>query len=546
MRRFAILLACLPTTLWADDIPLVTDVTAVTLYPSGATVIREVPFSAPAGDHQLILTDLPRNTPLAAVRVEVEGATMGTVSARNDFTLPRPPEEDAARDAAEAEVERLEKALRDGKARVAAIRLEAQAAQASVAFLKDLGRGDGVAALDVATLRSLTALIGTETLAALRTANDAERCAEAANRGLEDLQDELARARQVLDALVPEEEERAMLAVAIRSDDPVEGKMTVTYTTHQAGWQPVYDLHLARDTGDMTIERGALIYQFTGENWDEVAIALSTTRPTEQSQPSKIHPFRRFIFDPEKRLIEERMVMSMASGLENADVQEPAPMVLAEPVYDYAGASFDGLSVTYSYDKPVSVASDADHLRIALGTLELGSKVLAHAAPLYDDTAFLVASFTNDSKELILPTSEASFYLDGRFIGKHGIELIAAGAEADLAFGPIEGIRLTRAVLDRSEGDRGVISRSNELSEEVRIEVTNLTGQDWPMRVIDRVPYSEQEDLEITWSSAPRVSEVDVDDQRGILAWEFDLTAGASQTITLTHSLEWPDGWALQ
>ena len=42
----------------ADDIPLSSDVSAVTLYPQGATITREIPFEAPAGQHELILTDL--------------------------------------------------------------------------------------------------------------------------------------------------------------------------------------------------------------------------------------------------------------------------------------------------------------------------------------------------------------------------------------------------------------------------------------------------------------------------------------------------------
>ncbi|MEQ9673822.1 MAG: DUF4140 domain-containing protein, partial [Roseovarius indicus] len=108
MHRLAFAFALLPTAVLAEDIPLVSDVTGVTLYPDGATVTREVPFTAPAGAHQLVLTDLPQSTPLASVRVAVEGAQMGSVSTRNDFEPPRTEETTAPFEAAEAEVERLE------------------------------------------------------------------------------------------------------------------------------------------------------------------------------------------------------------------------------------------------------------------------------------------------------------------------------------------------------------------------------------------------------------------------------------------------------
>ena len=78
------------------------------------------------------------------------------------------------------------------------------------------------------------------------------------------------------------------------------------------------------------------------------------------------------------------------------------------------------------------------------------------------------------------------------------------------------------------------------------LKVENLTGEDWPLRVIDQVPYSEQEDLVIRHSSTPPASQSDLDGQRGILAWEFDLSAGETQEIRLETTLSWPAGQVLQ
>ncbi|MEQ8899192.1 MAG: DUF4139 domain-containing protein [Roseovarius sp.] len=543
MQRLAFALALLPTAVLAEDIPLASDVTGVTLYPDGATVTREVPFSAPAGAHQLVLTDLPRSTPLASVRVAVEGAQMGSVSTRNDFVPPRTQETNAAIEAAEDRVELLEEELRNREAAIESIRLEAQAAKARVEFLESLGTGEGVAALDVEKLQALSEMIGSETLAALQAAQGAKRRAEAAARDLKDLQEELKRARQALAALVPEQEDRAMLAVAVRSEAPAEGTLTVTYNIYEAGWQPVYDLRLERETGDLDIERGALIYQETGENWGDVALTLSTTRPSGQVVPGEVWPWLRRIVDPEapmpKPLVRAQPEADYAAG---AAMEEAA--IMPEPVQ--ATAQFDGLSVTYAYPETVAVASGADNLRITLGTLEAEAEMVAQAVPLTDTNAYLMAEFTNEAEELILPTHEASFYLDGRFIGKRPLDLIPAGGEAELSFGPIEGLRLERTVLGRNEGDRGMISRSTELTEEVRIEVENLTGEAWTMRVLDRVPYSEQEDLEVEWNAAPHASEMDVDGKRGVLAWEFEITPGEEKEITVTHTLEWPEGMVLQ
>lgn len=541
MRAIASFLILLPSALWADDIPLTSTVDAVTLYPQGGTVTRRVDFTAPAGQHSLILTDLPQNTPLAAVRVAVEGAAMGSVTARSDYVPPRDPETSAAIDAARDKVEGLEQSLRDGEAAVEAIRQEEKAAQARIGFLSQLGKGEAVAGMDAAGLRELVAMIGEESLAARQAALDARQRAGAADRALKDLRKDLEQARAALRALVPQDTPRAMLAVAINTEQPAEGQVTVTYTIPEAGWQPVYDLKLARDTGDLQIERGAFIQQATGENWQDIALTLSTSRPSDQTAPGDIWPWLRRIADPDAPVPK-----TFSRGAAADAVAELAAPQAEAMIVEQAAARFDGLAVTYDYPGAVSVASDADRVRVALGTLSLQADIVAQAVPLADDRAFLMAGFTNTADELILPTPEARFYLDDRFIGQRFLDMIPAGAEADLSFGAIDGLRLARVIPQRQEGDKGVFTRSSALDETVQIEVENVTAQDWPMRVLDRVPYSEQEELRIEWSAEPSPSETEVDDKRGVLAWTFDLPAGQTQAITLDYSLEWPEGKVLR
>lgn len=543
MRKLALLLACCPAALFAGDIPLTSDVTAVTLYPQGATITRRVPYTAPEGAHQLILTDLPPSTPLESVRVKLDGAVMGSVTTRSDFVPPRSAEDTAALRAAENRVEQAEQALRAGFGQVQMIRLEVEAANARVQFLTKLGDSESMAELGTDALRDMVGLIGDETLAALQNAHDAGLRADTAERDLKDLKDDVATARQALQALVPEVEDRAMLSVAINAATATEGMVEITYNIYEAGWLPVYDLKLDRASSAMDIERGAFVSQSTGENWQDVALTLSTVRPSEQTQPGEVWPWLRRIYDP-KQAIAKSSLNDDAELSDFARATAGAPM--EEPVMVQAAANFDGLAVTYQYPGDVSVASGADRVRLALGALSTQVELSARAVPLSDPTAFLIASFTNDTGELILPTSEAMVYLDGRFVGRRYMELAAAGADAEVSFGPIEGLRLTRTVLDRNEGDRGILSKSNEMTEEMLIEVQNLTGEAWPVVLRDHVPYSEQEDLSITWSASPKPSVEDVDGKRGVLEWSFDLEAGQTQVIEVSHGLQWPDGKALQ
>lgn len=530
-------LASLALPAMAEDIALSSRVSAVTLYPQGATVTREVAFSAPAGQHDLILADLPQGTPLASVRVAVEGARIGGITTRDDYVPPRDTANNAALVAARAEVDRIEEALRLAREDIADIEIETEAARARIAFLAQIGQGDGTATLTADHLRDLSAMIGSETLLARQAETAATRRAEAAKRALKDQIKARDAAHQALNALVPEDEARAMLAVAITAEAEIQGTLTVTYTTPDAGWQPLYDMHLARDSGALRIERGAFVQQSTGENWQNVALTLSTLRPSEQTEPGQIWPWIVRIEDP-------RTIQPMARG--KAEAVFMATPVAEAAASDKAVASFDGLSVTYSYPVSVSVTTGADNVRLMLAPLETKAEIVAQAVPMLDQTAYLIARLTNDTGEILLPTSEARFYLDGRYVGQRWLSLIADGDKADVSFGPIEGLRLIRLVRDRNEGDRGILTKSSEQTETVEITVENLTGEVWPLRLIDRVPVSEQEDLEITWSAEPMPAERDIKGARGIVAWTFDLPARETQTITVNTRMTWPEGKMLQ
>ena len=156
-----------------------------------------------------------------------------------------------------------------------------------------------------------------------------------------------------------------------------------------------------------------------------------------------------------------------------------------------------------------------------------------------------MATMANSGSEVLLP-GDAYLYRDGALTGMVPLGALSPGDTVDLGFGAIDGIRLTRDMPERVEGDRGILTTSTQIEEQAVLEVENLTGEAWPVRVLDLVPYSEQEELEITYSADPAVSEVDVDGKRGVLAWDFDLPAGEKRMITLDSLLSWPEGKVLQ
>lgn len=530
----ALMLMTLPA--WAEDIALGAPVTAATLYPQGATLTREVRFTVPQGRHRLIVTDLPADVPADALRVMVDGARLGALSFRDDAVPPRDTTDPAALRAAEQAVDEAEAALRAAEAERARALAARDGAEARLAFLAGLGQSDATAQPPEA-LRQILAMVGEETAAARAAILDAEAAAALLEPAITAARDALDRARAALAALVPDTTDRAWLAIEVEADAAGDASLTIAYPTWNAGWQPAYDLHLTRATGALDIDRAAFLQQDTGEAWTDVAITLSTVRPSDQTAPSEVWPEQLQIVDPAAPQPAMRGAMADAVS---------APVVMAESAPKTATADYDGLAVSYAYPDPVSLVSGPEALRLALGTLAATVTTRAEAVPLYDATAFLVAEFVNDTGEILLPGARAQLYRDGTPVGQFLMPLVAVGDTARVPFGPIEGLRLTRQVLDRSEGGRGVITKSTERNEAVQITVRNLTAEDWDLRVTDRAPYSEQTDLKIDVRTTPAPTARDIDGKRGLLQWDLAIPAGAARDIGIDTRITWPEGKVLQ
>lgn len=518
---------------WADQITLTAPVTAATVFPQGAQVTRSVTLTLPPGRHQVTLTGLPADTDPATLRVTGTGATIGAVALQSGRALPGPRPDDPAVAAARAEVRRLEAALRGRDAAVAEIRARAQAADDTIGFLRDLARADGAQA---ANLAALADTVTDRMLAARRAAIQAETEAKAAETGREDDQRALDDARARLEALETPEADRTALVLEIETTAP-EARLDLSSATGGASWSPVYDLRLDSAAGTVTLDRGVSIAQSTGEDWPEAALTLSTARPAGQAGASTVEPWF-------PQVVEAAPADAAMRQMAAAPIAAPAP----EAAYDAVPAALEtariGGTVVYRYPAKVAVRSGVDALRLTLDSRAIKADLAAQAVPLYDQTAFLTAHLVNDTGEIVLP-GPATLIADGAIVGQAPLELLAPGQDVRLGFGPIDGLRLRRDLPTQAEGERGLLRGRNTRDETAVLRIENLTGRDWPVRLVDRVPVSTQDDLTVEWSADPAPDQTDPEGARGVLVWNRTVPKGAVEEVTLTTRLSWPSGKVL-
>ena len=519
----------------ADRIETTARVTDVTVYPWGAGVTREAALDLPAGAHELVIPGLPQGIDPDSLRVVGEGAVIGAVGLQQDRALPATPVKSPELTAAEDRVRQARQALSAHDARVAGIKAQGETAEDLIEFLMKLAESDGMAAgSDIA---ALSGTVGQQLLQARQTAIRAEAEAETADQGREDLEQTLETAEAMLAALRGPDAPSSALLVAVQGQGK-PARIRITSMTGDASWQPVYDLSLARKESTLRLDRGLLVRQDTGEDWANVHLLLSTARPMDQSAPSELQPQFPRIGEQEGKLYSHP-----AAPMPEAEMARDYAASVAEVEPVVAGSALAGVvgeTVVYDYPTPVTLRHGADALRLPLDSHALTPEVVAEAVPRRDATAYLVADTVNATGAVILPGS-ASFYADGALVGRGALQLTAAGDKMKLGFGPLSGITLEHRIPDQVEGARGLISKSSERKEVAELRIHNLTGEEWPLRVIDQVPVSTQENLRIDWSADPAPDQTDPDGKRGLLVWNGKIAAGEERAITLTTALRWPE-----
>ncbi len=542
MRRTRLLLTTgllfSATTALSDELPATGRLMAVTLFPQGASLTREVSFDASAGAHTLLLTDLPAETAAEGLRVTgQDGVLVGAVWLRGDRMPPKEPVLTPAQLAAKARLEAAQADLDTNLDAVAAVAAQIEAADAEVAFLAG-ARPEG-AGLSAESLKSLSAVIADGVLAARKRAIGAGAALRKVQLAATEATRRRDSAQAVYDALPGASTDYATVSIAVTVTTPGPHLLTITQLVEDAGWSPAYELTLHRAApASLTLSRGALVTQYTGEDWVGVDLTLSTARPSDRTTASDLYPDYREIYDPQAEMAMQAKSGEGAGMGDAVAMAEPAAATMAMP-------EMQGDVLVYHAAAPADVASGVENLRLALDEVSFAPVVQAVAVPRADPVAYMTARFTNTSGEVLL-AGPVFLYSDRNLIGAGQLPLLAPGDEVTQGFGAIDGLILERRMPEVSEGDRGILSSETEQSQTATLTVRNLTGESWPVRLIDQIPYSEQDDLEVTFAANPAPTEENVDGQRGILAWEFDLPAGAGKSIEIEQSLRWPTGMALR
>ncbi len=558
MFRFLISTSALTLTasaLLAADIPADSTIEAATLYPRGATLTRSATFDATAGQHRIIIDDLPLSFDPASLRIEGAGDAAFTILSVDHRVDRLPPEEDVKspeRLALEDEIEELEGDIRDLETQIATHRAAAEVAAKRIAFIDGLIEREAERmAEDVDAARAGTEIwtealgvISTEMERALADQIAAEVRVGNVEREIEEVEETLEERRQALAALDLPPPPRSIATVTVATETDVQGILALSYRVNSAGWEPVYDLRLERgEENSLQLDRHARVYQQTGEDWSGIDMTLSTARPSGRMAAPDLPPYIIQIFSgfQERRKVGASLApQAMLADRAERDLMVAEEAPAPEPVFvQQAEMQTEGETIVYRISNPVDVSGDGTVRQVGIDTSTFAVDLLARSTPVLDTNAYLYGAWENALGGPLLP-GRAAIFREGGFVGQIRLPFIAAGDEAELPFGLLDSLVIARNTLEREDGDFGLIGTTNRRVERYEITARNVGLQSIPLVITDNMPVSENENVEVTPYARPKPTETDIDGKRGVQSWRIDLAPGADTRIEFGHTVTWP------
>lgn len=539
-------------------------ITSVVVYPNHAQVTREIFTDAKKGENQVTFTGLvpilnPQNLRATGSEgVRITGTETKTKYLKESFT-----EEIKELDAKILEINDAINLLKKSSARWNEERNFYIAIKDRVA--NELGKELAENRISVKDWENMLAFVR-------KGLAECDENINALDLELRDLNGELAlltQKRNVFARRNPREVKE--VTVSFSASRAGEKAVRIHYIVPSAGWVPVYDVHLNRESKKVRVIGYGQVTQWTGEHWEDVELTLAMSRPdfelslphlkplvvsfdaqemqqiardvttlnnkaqTEAREWSKQRFKGQQDFENFRRNLEQlsqvKDAQLMQFGLNRKVIRE----ALSRLVDRFAG-------VRYDLEKKETIPCDSSPHKVVVFSAPVPVDLKHVATPALGSTVVLKGDIRNATGHPVLE-GDISLFIDNSYVGASKITSAAQNEGLSLCFGPDDALIVKRELLKRTVKGPENFRQSQLITYDYRITVENFNDRVAAVEVSDQIPTSKTADIQVKFIEANL--EPEMDEQTGRLTWTTDVSPGKKAEITFSFSIESPVGRTL-
>ena len=341
--------------------------------------------------------------------------------------------------------------------------------------------------------------------------------------------------------------------VTVRLDAKTAGQLTLSlsYTVPGASWTPNYDARVSSTERTVELSYFGLVRQNTGEDWKDVALTLSTARPSLGGAAPEIVAWSLDVFVPRplpRAKSSDAVVLSpfevssdknrgYAAGNTLSFAAAPAAPAEIDAAVAQASIETAATSASFKIATAATVPSDNSPQKIPVTSARLATVPEYSTAPKRLAAAFLTTNVTNTS-EFPLLGGAMNVFLDGTFVATSSIRTVMPGEKFDLALGADEGISVKHKRVTRFTEETGLTNRGKRVTYDYLITLQNNKRTAERVLVTDQIPVSRSEKI-VVKVLAPDAREIKPAAD-GTLKWTLDLKAGEKRDVNVKFTVDYP------
>lgn len=315
-------------------------------------------------------------------------------------------------------------------------------------------------------------------------------------------------------------------------------RASLSYVLPGATWRPEYDLDFTPNRGKIgrgkvRLTVGAVVRQNTGEDWGNVKLRLSTSKPTlgteaPQPRPAFVTAYER---KTGKVLVEgfERRE-SLKAGGEKEQQQQAADI------------EDNGNTFVLALPHRVTIISDGRPSWSPVAVLTTKGTGKLVATPKKDQLVYHAVQLDNPAKYPLLAGPIRS-YRKGSFVGKSHLRYRGVGEPMEVSLGADESIRVERRVIDKTDKSAGFLSSTKHLARAYEIELYSQDRFKTAVEIRENIPVSKIEDVKVELIAAGMTKGYKLDAERGFLTWTLAIGTGERKKVRLAYEIHLPEDW---
>lgn len=243
-----------------------------------------------------------------------------------------------------------------------------------------------------------------------------------------------------------------------------------------AGWAPSYDVRVnSEHANNIELTYFGSVKQWTGEDWKDVKLALSTARPSVVGTPPALP--------------------TAIVTLDDARYRRPSSF------FDESGGNSGGnegaSSVCYSIPRPATIESDNRPHKVPIGTINLSATLSYVCVPKKSQHGYLQAVAVNTDENYVLLPGQANIFFDNSYVSTSRLKAVNYKEKFDLSLGVDPAIKVEYKPVGKFQETSGLFSKTQSTTYRHHTTIKNTKNIPISIKVVDQLPFSQDEKIKV-------------------------------------------------